>query len=231
MPINNKKEWNSLLAKARRGDPESQWEAGYYYEEGLVDNSGSSIIKPQPSRAIHWYTLSAKQNHIASQIALGNLLSTGDAVKRDTEAAIFWTKQAIKQGSSSAAFNLGTIYRDLAKPVVAFNWYYRAVKMGDLDALFQLGLCHLFGFGTKTDYQAAKECFNQILSDKAGNICERTLEDAAYWSGIIHLLGIGGTKKSFKKARMLFEKANKDDDHEQANELLNLVGKTKYIKA
>ena len=231
MRIENKKEWNNLLAKARRGDPEAQWKVGYTYEEGTTNSVGTTLVKSQPSRALHWYTLSAKQGHTGSQIALGNLLSTGHCVKRDTEAAIFWTKLAIKQGSFSAAHNLGTIYRDLKKPVLAFRWYSRAVDMGNLDSLFQLGLCHLFGFGTKTDYKAANECFKQILNDNTANICERTREDASYWYGIIHLLGIGGTRKSVKKARKLLEEANKDDDHEQANELLNLIGKTKYLIA
>lgn len=231
MPIKNKKEWNSLLAKARKGDPDAQWEVGYYYEEGIFTNSGTVILEPQHSRALHWYTLSAQQNHASSQIALGNLLSTGNGIKRDIEAAIFWTKQVIKQGSSSAAHNLGTIYRDLNNPTLSFNWYRRAVDMGNLDSQFQVGLCYLLGYGTKTDYKAAHNCFKQILMDKTSNICERTIEDASYWSGIIHLLGIGDTKRSVKKARILFEEANKDDDHEQANEILNLIGKKKYLIA
>ena len=231
MPVKNKKEWNSLLSKARKGDPEAQWEAGYYYEEGLITNRGTVIIEPQPKRALHWYTLSAQQNLASSQIALGNLLSTGDGIKRDIEGAIYWTKQAIKQGSSSAAHNLGTIYRDLNKPTLSFNWYLRAVEMGDLDSLFQVGLCHLFGYGTKTDYSAAHNCFEQILKGKAVNICERTIENASYWSGIIDLLGIGDSKRSVKKARRLLEDANKDGDHEQANEILNLIGKNKYLVA
>ena len=49
--------------------------------------------------------------------------------------------------------------------------------------------------------------------------------------GIFHLLGFGGVKKSVTKARDLLEAANKDCDHEQANEILNLIGKTKYIFA
>ena len=97
MPVKNKKEWNSLLKKARKGDPEAQWEAGYYYEEGLITNRGTVIIAPQPKRALHWYTLSAQQNQESSQIALGNLLSTGDGIKRDIEGAIYWTKTGNKE--------------------------------------------------------------------------------------------------------------------------------------
>ena len=53
----------------------------------------------------------------------------------------------------------------------------------------------------------------------------------SYWSGIIDLLGIGDSKRSVKKARRLLEDDNKDGDHEQANEILNLIGKKKYLVA
>lgn len=231
MTIKNKKQWKSLLEKARRGNPDAQWEVGYYYEEGFTDNSGITIVKPQTSQALHWYTLAAEQGDDSGQLALGRLLSTGDGVKRDMKAAIYWTKRAINQGNSSAAHNLGTIYRDLKKPRLAFHWYNRAVEMGDNDSLFQVGLCYLFGLGTKQNHKAAYKCFHDIITLNSSNICDRTEEDAFYWMGIFHLLGFGGVKKSVTKARDLLEAANKDCDHEQANEILNLIGKTKYIFA
>ena len=231
MTIENKKQWKNLLTKARRGNPDAQWEVGYYYEEGFTDKSGMAIVKPQPSRALHWYTLSAENGNDSAQIALGVLLSTGDGVKRDINSAIYWNQQAINQGNSSAAHNLGTIYRDLKKLSLAFKWYNRAVEMGDIDSVFQVGLCYLFGIGTKKDYEVAYKCMQKIIRDKSSNLCERTKEDALYWIGIFHLLGIGGAEKSVAKARSFLEAANKDCDHEQANEILNLIGKTKYILA
>jgi TPR repeat protein len=231
MTIENKKQWKILLEKASRGNPDAQWEVGYYYEEGFTDNSGIAIVKPEPSQALHWYTLAAEQGDDSGQLSLGRLLSTGDGVKRDMKAAIYWTKRAINQGNSSAAHNLGTIYRDLKKQRLAFHWYNRAVEMGDYDSLFQVALCYLFGLGTKQNPEAAYKCFQDITNYKSLNICERTEEDSLYWMGIFHLLGIGGAKKSVAKARDLLEAANKDCDHEQANEILNLIGKTKYILA
>ena len=231
MTIENKEQWKSLLAKARRGNSDAQWEVGYYYEEGLIDNSGRAIIKPQPLRALHWYTLSAEKGNDSSQNALGVLLSTGNGIKRDINSAIYWSKQAIKQGDASAAHNLGTIYRDLKKPSLAFQWYNRAVEMGSIDSVLQVGLCYLFGIGTKKDDEAALQCMQKIIKDKSTNTCERTEEDAHYWMGIFHLLGIGGAKRSVAKARKFLESANKDCDHEPANEILNLIGKTEYILA
>lgn len=232
MPIIDKKQWRKLLEKAIRGDAESQYEVGCYYEEGITNHSGETVIQSQPLRALHWYTLSAKKGNDSAQNSLGRLLSTGEGVDRNIKEAIYWTKQALRQGSPCAAFNLGTIYRDVGKPTLAFRWYNRAVEMGDHGALLQVGLCYFFGFGVKKDLKKAYRCFKRITTYKPRlEVSERTGENALYWMAIFHLLGIGGAKRSVKTARNLLESADKDGDHEQANELLNLIGKTKYMLA
>ena len=99
--------------------------------------------------------------------------------------------------------------------------------MGDYDSLLQLGLCYLLGYGTEKNYVVAQKSFEKILEVKELNICEETKENAQYWLGIISLLEFNHKRKSLKKARKFLELAN--HDHEQANELLNIIGKTKYI--
>ncbi len=230
MPINNKKQWKKLLAKAHRGEHEAQWEVGSYYEDGFISQSSQFVVKHKPKKAFKWFLLSANQGNDSAQLALGNALSTGTGTKRDFSKAIYWTKKAIKHGSSSGAYNLGTIYRDLQKPKLAFKWYTRSVEMGDYDSFLRIGLCYLFSYGTDQNYVSAQRAFEKIVGAEALNTCERTKEDAQYWLSIINLLDLNNKKKSFKKARKLLESANIDNDHEQANELLNIIGKTKYIK-
>ncbi len=231
MTILNSKQWKELLKKAKKGDDEAQWEAGSYYEDGLKDNEGNIIIPQKPKQAYRWYLLSAEQGNESSQVAIGNLLSIGRGVKQDFSKAIYWTKKAIKQGLPHAAHNLATIYRDMEKPNLSFKWYSKAVEMGDNDALLDIGLCQLFGYGIKQNFDNAYKSFEKTLEFKyPTEICQRTIEDAQYWLGVLHLLGIGKAKKSIKKSRVFLELANKDDDHEQANNLLNLIGKTTYIK-
>jgi hypothetical protein len=46
---------------------------------------------------------------------------------------------------------------------------------------------------------------------------------------IIELLGNGKAKRSLTHARKMLESANADLDHEQANEILNIIGKSKYL--
>ena len=222
--VTTKKDWKNLLARAQRGNSEAQWEVGSYYEDGLANSNEQIIVKPDQKNAVKWYELSAKQGEEASQLALGNLLSSGK--ERDVKAAINWTTKAIEQGSASAAHNLGTIYRDLGKLSLSFQWYNKAIKMGDLDSLFQVGICYLFGIGTDRDIDKACKSFKKIIASDKKHICQRTGEDAQYWLAILHLLNIGGDDKSVYKARKCLEFANKDLDHEQANELLNIIGKS-----
>ncbi|WP_028580336.1 tetratricopeptide repeat protein [Desulfogranum japonicum] len=163
MPIESKSQWKKLLANAHQGDAEAQWEVGFYYDEGLVNQSGQIIVKPKPKKAFRWFLLSAEQGNEGSQLALANALSTGVGTKRDFGKAIFWAKKAVKKGSFAAAHNLGSIYRDLEKPKLSFTWYNKSVQMGDYDSLLEVGLCHLFGYGTKQNFDFARKLALVIL--------------------------------------------------------------------
>lgn len=226
-----KSKWPKLLSLAQGGNAEAQWEIGYCHEFGAVDKSGTILASIDPQEARHWYERSAAQGYCAAQNALSNLLSSGDVDSRDYAAAIYWAKKAIDQGDASAAHNLGTIYRDQRKPVMAFRCYQRAVSMGASDSLFQVSLCYLFGFGTKQDFAEAQRCLELIIASDTAAICQRTKEDALYWRAILYLLGLGGAKTSIGHVRQMLESANADDDHEQANEILNILGKGKYLSA
>lgn len=227
----NKGKWSELSSLAQSGNAEAQYEMGYYCEYGAVDQTGRVLVDIDFLEASRWYQCSAVQGNSAAQSALSSLLSTGDSVAQDYVAAIGWAKKAIAQGDASAAHNLGTIYRDQGKPAMAFRWYRRAVSMGDCDSLLEVGLCCLFGFGTKQDYVAAQRCLEQINARDPAASCQRTKEDALYWLAILQLLGKGGTRKSIARIRQMLETANSDDDHEQANEILNVIGKSKHLSA
>jgi TPR repeat protein len=231
MEIIEKKKWEELLSLAQEGNSDAQWEVGYYHEEGAVDELQHLLVEKNSLQALYWHTLSAEQGNQSAQVSLSNLLSTGEDVERDYNAAIRWAKKAMSQGNASAAYNLGTIYRDLKKPAKAFRCYQQAVAMGDDDALLQVGLCYLFSHGTKQDLDTAYDCFQQIITRNSSASTQRTKENAYYWMAIFKLVGLGNTKKSVVNARKMLEIANADDDHEQANEILNVIGKTKYLQA
>lgn len=222
--------WNELVDLADKGDAEAQWEVGYYHEFGATDEAGNVLAPADPLRARRWYTLSAEQGNEKAQCALSCLLSTGESVEPDLDAAIHWGEKAVAQGSASAAFNLGTIYRDQNKPEMAFRWYERAAAMGDTGAFLDLGLCSLFGFGTKRDAKEAYRCFTRGIEEGRDRASQRTEENALYWMAVLELMGMGNAKQgAVARARKMLESANADDDHEQANDILNIIGKSKYL--
>lgn len=215
--------WQDLLTRAQHGDSDAQWEVGYYHEHG-ANVLGRDVVQKNRAGALHWYTLAAESGNSDAQLSLSNLLSDR-ADGGNFKEAIYWANKAIAQGNASAAFNLGCIYRDLKKPNLAFKAYQRALSMGDRQALLQIGLCQLLGVGTKQDLAAAATSFNTVHSSHSDSVSQRARENALYWSALLQLLGAGGVKKSITGARALLKGANADDDHEQANELLNLIGK------
>ncbi len=225
MEIITGEKWKKLQSLAKSGDTDAQWEVGYYYEYGAQDKSRKILVRPNFKSAQHWFELAAKQGNAAAQGALSNLLSSEESAYRNDKAAIYWAKKAIDQGDASAAFNLGRIYRDQKKPAMAFRWYGKALSMGDQDALLDLGLCSLFGFGTKQNIVAACKYFEQIIAGKPTCFCQRTIEDAYYWRAVLSLIGFGKSKRSIAQARAYLQIANADDDHEQANAILNVLGK------
>ncbi len=224
MIISTQKYWKELLAKATLGNDEAQWEVGYCFENGLKTKSDKIIIKRNLQKAIKWFRLSAQQNNESAELALATLLSTEKTCKNFKEA-IFWLEKAIKRGSAVAAHNLATIYRDLQQDELSFKYYQKAVAMGDKDSLLQVGLSYLFGYGTKQNYILAQKTIEKIQQCQVVETSQRTRESALYWLGVIGLLNLAEQKQSLKEIRAMLEKANQDDDHEQANELLNIIGK------
>jgi len=225
-----RKQWNKLLALAAAGNSDAQCELGSYHESGAKDMSGKVLTDANPKEAFKWYRLSATQGNSEGQDALSNLLSSGDGIERDFPAAIHWAKKAIAQGEARSAFNLGTIYRDLGKLKLAFHWYCRAADMGDADAFVDIGLCYLFGVGTKQDQKLALSFF-QRAADGGAACTQHDREIALYWMAVVGLLRGRHTKRTLAEIRALLETANVDDNHEQANDLLNLIGKNRYLAA
>ena len=226
-----RRHWVKVCSAAEQGDPEAQREMGYLHEFGAVDKSGRIVVRADIAMAMKWYQASAKMGNCGAQSALSNLLSVGGEVARDFPQAIFWAKKAVAQGDASAAFNIGTIYRDLGRPALAFRWYERAASMGDTDAHLQIGLCQFFAFGTRQNFHSARSSFERILSADPSSVCQRTTENARYWVSVLDLARGPRTKGTMARIRSQLEAANVDDDHEQANELLNLVGKNAYLVA
>lgn len=163
-----RKHWTALNALAAKGDPDAQCELGYLYEVGAKHKAGKIVVTPSLTAAMTWYQASADQGNPSAQSALSTALSSGGEIECNFPLATYWGNKAVAQGDASAAFNVGTIYRDMGEPRLAFRWYQRAADMGDTDAFLQIGLSYFFGVGTKQDYGSALSSIERVVADEAG---------------------------------------------------------------
>ncbi len=218
--------WQLLLANARAGVVNAQALVAYYYEFGAESKLAQVTVKPNRKNAIRWATKAAQKGDVAAQSQLSRLLSDGNDVD-DFEAAILWSKKAIAQGSASDAHNLGAIYRDLGKRKLAFKYYALAVDMGSEDSLIEMGICYVLGFGVSRNTKLAMQCFMNVIKAK-GVTSAASQDNAHYWIALISIFN-QQKKVSFPTIRKHLECANIDDDHDAANDILNVLGKVKYM--
>ena len=92
-------------------------------------------MRPDYSKAVYWYRLSADQGHAEAQYELASLYSQGKGVPRDQTEAFQLLKAAANQGFTKAETSLGRRY-ELGRGVEknesqAFFWYTVAARRGD----------------------------------------------------------------------------------------------------
>lgn len=216
----DKNKWNELLVKSNSGDSAAQNDLAVWYEEGYSGNDFQ--IEQDIKQAAHWYLESAKSGNKFSQDAISRLYSLGHGIEINIQQSIEWALKSIKQGNETAAYNLGTVYRDQLQFDKAFEYYSLALKMGDNSSLLQIGLCYYFGIGVTLDYQKAFELFEQVT--KKTDVTEGEIDEANYWIGLSYLKGTGQIQ-SIEKARAYLHKVNIDNDHEPSQLILNLIGR------
>src|SRR5690606_29690987 len=151
--------WKILLSKARKGDANAQNDVGDYYSFGHKSTKDEIIVKQNFSSAFTWYEKAAENGIINSITNLADFLSEGKGCKRNKDKAVEKYLLAIEKGSSRAAFNIGTIYRDDGNFKKAFEYYSLANKLDKGDYSFIIGLCYYYGVGVSVDKKLACKHF------------------------------------------------------------------------
>jgi hypothetical protein len=78
----------TLLPKARAGDPVAQTYVGEIYEKGL------GLSGPDYATAASWYRKAADDGHSPAQVSLGSLYERGLGVPSDKAAALDWYRRS-----------------------------------------------------------------------------------------------------------------------------------------
>ncbi len=223
----DKSSWKNLLAKARKGDAIAQNEVGDHFSFGFKTSANKIIVRQSLTSAFAWYERAAKQDVVEALTNLADFLSEGKGCEKDINKAVDYYLLAIQKGSSRAALNLGTVYRDKGNFTKAFEYYLLADKLNNVDYSFTIGLCYYYGLGVSIDKEIACKHFLKVSGNKAQAHTQYEVDEANYILGVSYLTG-EGVNKSLQKARAFLTLANQDNDHRSAKELLFIIGQTKY---
>jgi TPR repeat protein len=85
----------------------------------------------------------AKLGNTMAQVNVGNYYDDAKGVRRNRAAALYWYKRAYRRGHSSAAHNIGALWRKEQQFNRALAWFLRAVKLGDDEANLEVGKHYL----------------------------------------------------------------------------------------
>jgi TPR repeat protein len=173
-------EFQALLAKAAAGDPEMQFELGFYYYNGDISASGEyEFTDDEYAKANYWWTKAAEQNHTNAQYNLGTCYLHGRGAERDCTKAVCWYGKAAEQGHAGAQFVMGyccfhgiEMESDAEKAVF---WLMRAAKQGNANAWYYMGECCRTGTGVVKDDQKAADWYNGA-AEQGHNDAVRMLE-------------------------------------------------------
>lgn len=233
--ITSKKEFDIAISTLERGA--SQWpinsslyyDMGYVFEYGLFER-GSVVVDIDYTKAFHWYEQGMLKGNLDATIRLADYLSEGIGCEVDLDKAICLYTIAIDKGSSIAANNLGTLYRDEGDYNEAFSYYLRAKELISKEYRkntysLKVAMCYLYGIGVEPDQLRAKDELEHIVSTDNDYSCQYELDEANYLLGMIYLQGLG-VKQNINSARKYLLEADKEADHRSAQEILSLIGRS-----
>lgn len=150
-----------LLAAAKQGDAEAQYEISTMYSEG----KGTQTNK---AAEIEWLTMSAEQGYAEAEYELGTDYDMGDGVPKNHALGMVWITKSANQGDVEAESFLGGVYTsgegglyptDYKK---GFAWLSKAAARGDVDAQFALGEDYEYGRGVMQDSGKAVDIFKEF---------------------------------------------------------------------
>jgi uncharacterized protein len=218
--------WKNLLSRAKKGNANAQYEVGDHYSFGSKTKSNKVIVKKDFFSAFFWYEKAAMNGVIEAQTNMADFLSEGKGCKKDINKAIENYQLAIDKGSSRAALNLGTVYRDAGNFKKAFEYYSLANKIDKVNYSFTVGLCFYYRVGVPIDRAVACKYFIKVSVDKLQRHTQYEIDEANFLLGLSYLTG-DGVKKSLEKSRAFLKLANTDNDHRSAEQILFIIGQTK----
>ena len=182
-----------ILAKAKKGDPRAQYEAGVIYQEGRG-------VTQDHKEAAKWFRLAAEEaarrddfsefcmgvllrdmlidntsDHeeaakLFKEVAENGLRETGLSESQVIEHSIRWLRMGAERGNVFAQRNLGFLYQEAVPPNYdeSAKWMTLAAEQGDIIAQRNLGYLYENGLGVPKDPKEAAKWYK--LAEEQRNV-------------------------------------------------------------
>src|SRR5208282_2465142 len=136
---------------------------GLTLAEGIQDRNGRSLVRRNSQYAVRLFMRAAGSNDSTAIGSLGYAYDVGLGITQNKTEALRWYRRAARLGSSTAAMNASTVYRDRGQLSRAHLWLMKAAAMGDGDAAVDAGYDYLYGIGVRRNIRSARLLFNRAL--------------------------------------------------------------------
>lgn len=97
---------------------------------------GTGVIARNKKRALKYYKKAAELKCVPAEYNIGIHLFFGNGIEQRIEDGLYWLNKAANEGSASAQYSLGTIYREGLEGInidldLAESWYLKAINNCD----------------------------------------------------------------------------------------------------
>jgi TPR repeat protein len=119
---------------ASQGDVDAQFQLGEYYWRMFFESDTEDEEEKAQKQCIKWYKKAALQNHVESQLILGEIYEQGVMGDEDCDEADKWYRLAAVQGNVTGQYRLADLCYDEEEYEKAVKWYEKSAEQGDDDA-------------------------------------------------------------------------------------------------
>lgn len=166
------------------------WPTGHYAhaqaQPAIQINAPQSNLKQEYRDELDKWMLRAYEGDRDAQFKVGVLFTNDQFGPPDFEQAVYWYKQAARQGHVLAQYNLGHQYLTglgvhQSKPD-AMKWWLEAAKQDHALAQFNIGRAYYLGIGLQEDHGESKYWFERAASKLEPKSID-ILKQLGWWDG------------------------------------------------
>lgn len=157
-PPDASEEFLRVLAAAKNGDAEAQYDLAWFYRKG---DEGAPL---DAKISFYWFLKSAEQGKPQSMNCVADMYQDGEGVEESMAEAFSWRQKSAELGDALGQWNLGWHYNHAhgcdEDPDLTAYWYRKAADQGTPGAQADLGWCYMNGYGVE---ESDAEAFEWLL--------------------------------------------------------------------